>query len=359
MTPRERVLAALRREPVDRIPYVEHLFDPRVAMEIAGGIEKLIGNSIAAHVLSSSGSPFPVDIAPLEPAISRLVGRDNIVYWGAFSPFPGGESYLLHPEQAHLGPSADGIIKTRQDVDGIVFREIDALTAQAAFWEPARQFLSNKDDFAACAMLWLGIDPVWHSMGFEHFSISLATDPGLVEYFMDRITDWLTEVAEGLCQLGFDFIWAADDIAYRAAPFFSPQMYRDHLLPYTRKVAAKITKPWIYHSDGNLLPMLDDLLSQGMNAIHPLEPGSMDLDYLKQHYGDRCAFVGNIDMDLLGRGTPEEVRQQVKERIAQLGPGYGYLLSSSNSIAEYCRPENVIAMLEALNQFGRYPLAVT
>jgi len=82
----------------------------------------------------------------------------------------------------------------------------------------------------------------------------------------------------------------------------------------------------------------------------------MDMEALKQRYGDRLAFVGNIDVDLLAGGTPDQVRQQVRERIAQLGPGYGYLLSSSNSIADYCLPENVWAMLEALGEFGVYPL---
>ena len=81
----------------------------------------------------------------------------------------------------------------------------------------------------------------------------------------------------------------------------------------------------------------------------------MDPVELKQRYGDRLALVGNIDVDLLAQGTPDQIRQQVRERIAQLGPGYGYLLSSSNSITEYCQPENVWAMLEALAEYGRYP----
>lgn len=349
MIPRDRVLAALRREPIDRIPYVEHLFDPRVAVQIAGGADKLTGNPSAIAAMSS---PLPsAEALYLDMDISRLVGRANVSYWGAFGPFAGGQSYLLDPSQAHLQSSADGLIKTREDVDRIEFPEIDD-----AYWEPARAFVDNKSDFAACAMLWLGIDPVWHSMGFEHFAISLVSDPALVERFMDRITEHLAKLAEGLCALDFDFIWAADDIAYRTLPFFSPRAYRKHLLPYTMRVAEQITKPWIYHSDGNLLPILDDMLSQGMNAIHPLEPGSMDLDHLKQEYGDRCAFVGNIDIDLLGRGTPEQVRQQVKERIAQMGSGYGYLMSSSNSITDYCLPENVVAMLDALREFGAYPL---
>jgi len=352
MTQRERVLAALRLEPVDRVPYVELLFDARVALQIAGRPERLTTDpAIVAALNRGLDSVRGPDL--LDRDISRLVGRDNIAYWGAIGPFPGGVSYLLNPAQAHLGASADGIVKTREDVDRLVFREIDD-----AFWEPARQFVAHKDDFAACALLWLGIDPLWHSMGFEHFCLSLATDPGLVEYFLERITDWLAQVATGLCQLDFDFIWAADDIAYRTAPFFSPKAYRRRLLPYTRRVAEAITKPWIYHSDGNMLPLLDDLLSQGMNAIHPLEPGSMDLDDLKHRYGRRCALVGNIDIDLLVRGTPDEVRQQVRERIAQLGPNYGYLLSSSNTITEHCRPENVVAMVEALRDHGQYPLDV-
>ena len=121
-------------------------------------------------------------------------------------------------------------------------------------------------------------------------------------------------------------------------------------------MAERITKPWVFQSDGNLLQIVDDLLSQGMNPIHRLEPGSMDLDYLKQAHGDRCAFAGNIDIDPLGRGTPVEVRQLVKERIAQVGPGYGYLLCSSNSITDYCRPEDVVAVLDALHAFGCYAL---
>lgn len=67
MSPRERVLAALRPGPVDHIPHVEHLFDPQVAAEIAGGIEELTNSSVAAQALSNSGSPFPMATAPLEP----------------------------------------------------------------------------------------------------------------------------------------------------------------------------------------------------------------------------------------------------------------------------------------------------
>lgn len=130
--------------------------------------------------------------------------------------------------------------------------------------------------------------------------------------------------------------------------------YRDYLLPHTRKVADAITLPWIYHSDGNLMPLMDDLLSQGMNALHPLEPGSMDLDALKRRWGQTVTLVGNIDLNTLILGTPEQTRDEVKDRIAQLGSGYGYIVSSGNSISPGCRPENVKAMVDAVTEFGSY-----
>lgn len=352
MLPRQRILSALKRQPVDRIPYCEHLVDVRVAAAMVGGIENLTADARAIEMFHSDDPSTQFrSLFRAEPDISRALGRDNVTFWESLYAFPDHNIYLLDPNQADLGFSADGAIKTRRDVEQVALRALDD-----DFWDAARTFVDNKGDFAACAIFYLGVDPMWHSMGYEHFSLSLFDDPALIEAFMERLTDWLAEMVAGLCALDFDFMWAADDIAFKSSTLFSPRHYRELLLPYQRKVADQITKPWIFHSDGNLEPILDDLLSLGMSAIHPLEPGAMDLDALKRRYGDRLAFVGNIDVDLLASGTPEQVRQQVRERIAQLGPGYGYLLSSSNSIADYCLPENVWAMLEALEAYGGYPL---
>lgn len=101
------------------------------------------------------------------------------------------------------------------------------------------------------------------------------------------------------------------------------------------------------------MPLLDDMLTQGMDGIHPLEPGSMDPVALKKRYGNRIALVGNINIDTLTLGSPEDVRAEVRQRIAELAPNGGYLVSSSNSVAEYCRPENVRAMIDAVWEFGR------
>jgi uroporphyrinogen-III decarboxylase len=223
--------------------------------------------------------------------------------------------------------------------------------------EGAKAFLANKGELAACALIFLGIDPCWHSMGWETFGVACLTDPGLVEAVLGPISDWYAEMAAELCKLDFDFIWAADDIAFKTAPFFSPQVYRDLLLPHTQRVADQITKPWIYHSDGNLLPIWDDLTGQGMDAIHPLEAGSMDVAMLKEAYGEQIAFCGGVDLRILEAGTPEETVEDTQRLIDILGPGGGYLLCTSNSVTPHVKPENPAAMLQTLFEYGRYPLS--
>ncbi|MEE4193685.1 MAG: uroporphyrinogen decarboxylase family protein [Anaerolineae bacterium] len=370
MTSRERVLAALHQQPVDRIPYCEHLVDPVIGLRTIG-ILKTIGVFLKAaqsvglktmfRALKAMGMGDAALSDPeiaqnlyelmgaIDPPLSKALGRDNITYWGAAGCFEGGQAYLLNPEEAYRGSAADGIIKSFEDLDKMVFRtDIDQIISGA------EQFLKNKGDLAACALVFLGLDPCWHSMGFETFCEACLLEPELVTEVLGRITDWYAMVMEEICKLDFDFIWAADDIAYHTSPFFSPRLYRRLLLPHTKKVADKITKPWIYHSDGNLVPIWDDLLSQGMNAIHPLESGSMDLDYLKQNYGDKVSFVGGIDLRILEAGTPEETETEVKKLISILGPGYGYLLGASNSVTPDVIPENERAMLAALAKYGVY-----
>ena len=355
MTIRERSVAAIRHKPVDRIPFFDIGVDPDVAKAVAEIQGRLFGN-VKMDDLLESGDPIEnvKGQALLECEISRTLWRHNINFFGCSHPFAteeGALDYLLDPAQKHLEFSADGQIKNMPDVEEVRYVKHDSV-----FWDRAKAFVEHKGEFAAGAMLWLGIDPVWHSMGFETFSISLLETPEVVERFMDRVTDWLAETARGLCEIGFDFVWARDDIAYKTQPFFSPKLYREHLLGYTRKVSEQISLPWIYHSDGNLVPIIDDLLSQGMDALHPLEPGAMDLGELKTGWGDKISLVGNIDLNTLTLGTPEKTRQEVKSRISQLGQGYGYIVSSGNSISSYCQPQNVKAMSDAVMEFGSYPI---
>ncbi len=122
-------------------------------------------------------------------------------------------------------------------------------------------------------------------------------------------------------------------------------------------VSDAIKKPWIYHSDGNLFPILPELLTLGMDGIHPIQPAAIDMARMKKEYGDRVCIVGNIDLDYtLTRACREEVIEEVKQWIEEAGPGGGYMVSSANSLTGYCKLENVLAIGEAVERYGSYPL---
>jgi len=326
MTSRERVLCALAGEQPDRIPFAEASVDQAVARALASSDRDLT-----------------------EREISDMLGRDVVVavlfppYFADQAVSSNGQTYITK-----------GWIKTRADLDRMVFPD----PRDEALYSDARQVLEQKGDYAAVAAIKHGVAPMLISMGLDGFSYALADDPDLVREVLRRYVDWQIVVTQRLIEMGFDCLWSFDDVAYKGGPFCSPHVFREVLLPAFRRSAEAITIPWIFHSDGNIMPLMDDLLTLGMNAIHPIEPECMSLREMKERYGHRVCLVGNVSVDALSRGTPDEVRAQVRECIATAGPGGSYMISSSNSIPSYARPENVQAMAEAIREYGAYPLRV-
>ena len=121
-------------------------------------------------------------------------------------------------------------------------------------------------------------------------------------------------------------------------------------------IAHEAGLPFIFHSDGRLSDVIPDLIASGINALHPIEPKAMDINLVKARYGDKLALIGNIDMNLLTLGTPDQVREQVRQRIKDLAPGGGYAVGANPGISYYVRPENYDAMRQAVFEFGTYPI---
>jgi uroporphyrinogen-III decarboxylase len=216
-----------------------------------------------------------------------------------------------------------------------------------------------KQEFAVFARLRLGAASTIVSMPMEDLSFAIYDNPKLLHEIHSRFSEWSARVVEHLNGMDFDFLWVNDDLAANQGPLVSPQVFREFFLPHMREVARTIKKPWVFHSDGDIKPLLDDLLTLGMSAIHPIQPAAMDLGEIKREYGERVCLVGNIDLDYtLTLGTPEEVDAEVRERIAAAAPGGGYILSSANSLPDYCKVENVWAMAAAVKKYGAYPLKV-
>ena len=125
------------------------------------------------------------------------------------------------------------------------------------------------------------------------------------------------------------------------------------------EIARSRDLPFLYHSDGLLWEVLDELVEEiGVNALQPIEPKAMDIREVKRKYSGRLCLIGNVQVDTLARGTEEQVIEETKELLRNVAPGGGYCLGSSNSVAYYVKVENYRAMLDTVHAFGNYPIEV-
>lgn len=338
MTSRKRVRMALERQEPDRVPYCELGVDRALA-------QRLMGWGAPANQASNlEANAYTADEAK---ALAAHLGLDNLSY------------VLRAPVYAHKEAGrdgrlfyGDGLIKTEADLPKLVLPD----PYDDRLYAGAEAFLRQADDYSAWFVTRIGIFPTMLSLGTENFSLTLYDNRRFVEAVLDRYVDWIVVVAERVCRMGFDVFASTDDMAFNTAPFFSPAVFRDLVLPRYRRVAEKITLPWILHSDGNILPFVDDLLGVGVIGLHPNEKGAVDIREVKRTYGSRACVLGNVDLNLLGMGGPERVEDEVRGLIRDLGPGGGYIVTSGNSLAGYLIPENVMALSRTVQKYGRYPI---
>jgi len=338
MTSRERVLAALQLKQPDRVPWVESNVHN-------GLVEKLLQRTDfekapVTHLFAVPGMRIP-------PAVLDVLAIDNLM----FSITP--PRLVKSETRDGMDLIIDGLIKSEEDLAKVILPDPDA----DEFYQPARDFVARYRGTgkALGVTTRMGVSNTYLSMGIEHFSLMLYDNPGFVLEFLDRFVEWACKAVDKINTLGFDFMILPEDLAWKQGPLFSPKVIRELFLPRMKKVADRIKIPWIYHSDGNLMTILDDLLSLGMNGLGNLEPGAMDIADVKKRYGRRVCLMGNIDLHYtLTQGTPDETEAEVKKRIEEVGPGGGYILASANSLTAYCKPENVLAMHRALLKYGAY-----
>ncbi|MDD5774125.1 MAG: uroporphyrinogen decarboxylase family protein [bacterium] len=191
------------------------------------------------------------------------------------------------------------------------------------------------------------LEIVHRIIGFERFCVGLYEE---LE-FLDSIFKWYCEyevkLLRKLCSLKPDFLWISDDSAYKSGPYISPEQYRSIFLPYYRRLAKQITVPWILHSDGDITRIIPDMLTLGMNGLHPLEKDAVDLKNISAQYGKQVTLIGNLSVDMLQQATPEEVKFEV-EAIRSITNGVRHIFSSGNSLVRQVKPENVWAMSEEI-----------
>jgi uroporphyrinogen decarboxylase len=339
MNGKDRISAALELKQPDCVPI----------WEMAYNESSIIG--IAKHFVESDDLPEPklmMDMSDTERAqvlralmtFVRELDAIGVVYH--LSDF--GEPYPV-----------DGPIQERSDLQGFSLRSpvdtdflmLDVLRStfpekSIAYHMPATFKLS------------------WTLRGsMEKFLMDYLLDPGMVHDLARLVTDYCFEMIDRAFQKGADFIACEGDLAHNPGPLMSPAHYDEFIGPYHKEICDRVHQNGgkiIKHSDGNLVRLVPALLEAGFDGIHPIQPQCMDIGKMKKDFGKQTCLLGNIDCGfLLVLGSPDEVRESVKETIAQAAPGGGYIISSSNSIHPGCKPENYLAMVEAAREYGHYP----
>jgi uroporphyrinogen decarboxylase len=349
MNSRERVLRALNKGIPDMVPYMYNCIDQDLQERILGaGLDCETVNAINSWGNTQRPGDVPKPVNPVytvAPAVADKLKLDAIGIQILPPLFVDSE---IHDGRADI---RDGLLFTREAYENAVMPDPD----DDKLYKKLESMLARvKGERAVYARIRLGASPTLLSMGVMGFSYALCDDPALVNDILAMYTKWSHRVIRNLCELDFDFFWCFDDIAYKTSPLFSLETFTTYFLPNLQHAAQAITRPWVFHSDGNILPLLPELIKLGMSGIHPLEPGSMNLDVLKNEYGKKLCLIGNIDVDkTLSRGSVADVYTEVEARISQLGAGGGYIISDSNSVPGYCRPENVTAMAAAVEKFRK------
>jgi uroporphyrinogen decarboxylase len=195
----------------------------------------------------------------------------------------------------------------------------------------------------------------------EGMSIALADEPDLVPLMFEKVGKFQFRVFENLLRFNsVGAVWHADDIAFSTALLISPRILRKHLFPWYKemnRITHEKGRLAVFHSDGALQQVLDDIVDCGFDGLNPIEPKAMNINEIKKRYGTKVSLIGNIDLGYtLTRGTPEEVTAEVRQRIRDLAPGGGYAVASSNSVPEYVPLANFNAMREATLGYGKYPI---
>ena len=195
----------------------------------------------------------------------------------------------------------------------------------------------------------------WQLRGMDTFLMDLAIAPEIPMHIMERLTDVYVEITQRfLAAAGdrVDMVYFYDDVATQNSLMISKQMWEKFVKPQHARiveVAKEFNKKVMYHCDGALYPLIPDLIDMGVDVLNPVQADAKDMapDKLKSEFGKRLSFHGGIDIiKTLPKGTPDDVQNEVKARISQLGANGGYIMASSHHIQSDTPLENVKAMYD-------------
>lgn len=352
MTSRERVTAAINHQETDRVPvgeigggYVEEFVRAIIGDAYRTDEDgyfhnhKLLRETLKADIMGPRAiSPVPDELVGEHPEWGTPVYRN---FWGSeVTNPPDSTQQLVKP----IAETPEGL-ELWEPPDWTKFSG-DVI----ARWK-------RETDFFILATTNAGFDLGYELLGFERFMMWTVLEPKIMRGYYEKLIETNKGFAKIAAAAGADGVLIADDLAFNSGPFVDPEYLRRDYFPLLKKQVQTIHDlglPVIFHSDGDLHLLMKDLLDCGVDGVQSCDPNAnMDIPQLKQQYGERLTFMGNIDINLLAEGSPEEVARVTRDLIENARSGGGFILSASNVITQYCKPENVLAMYKAVTETER------
>lgn len=200
------------------------------------------------------------------------------------------------------------------------------------------------------------------SMPVERFLLLMFDEPDLVHRILQAYTKWAIDYASYMIEAGVDAVQINADYCMNTGPWLSPAKFEEFILPYMRQQVEAYKAKGTYvlkHTDGKTWPILDLMVSTGIDALHGIQPSlGMDIRLLKERFGDQISLFGAVEAEELINGTQDDIRRSVEYCLRYGAPGGGFVLTTSNSVQVGTRYENYMTMLQAARQSGAYPIAL-
>lgn len=384
MTSRERVLSAINFEEPDRVPIVIGVNNATgIKMKPYQGIKRLVGveapdNYIydwpelgTAKIDEATMLRLRSDVRgvlDVEPEVVRQRNHEREPHSDCFDSWGGGQMEIT-PGDWFPGIHPLSEANTLDDLDAYTgWPDMDDPSRVAHVKEQAAR-LAAENQYAIMATPWLlfPFERAHAMQGMDVFLMNMAGNPDFAHALLERIAGYCKQLmGHFLDELGdnVDIIKIGDDLGIQTGLMISPKMYRDFLKPvhadFIEFIKARTKAKVLFHSCGDVAPLIPDFIDIGVDILNPIQTstGSIsDLSALKKQFGKNIVFCGAIDSHrVLPYGSVEDVRAEVKRVMEILGPGGGYMLGAVHTVMNDVPPENVLAMVDAVEEFGHYPL---
>ena len=349
MSSRQRVMTAARLQVPDRVPRT-------VPLEI-GVYEKLKAHLGTAEVARA----FKVDLGWVGPDPSRQAPDYSVYFrrpgvtWDEWGRGRIWDAEMHYAE--YLYP-----LERAETVDEILAYPWPDLTEPYRYDGVAERVAAyHAQGLAVCGGLEETVFEIaWQLRGMDRLFADMISQDEKAAIVLDQITDRRAVTARAYALAGVDILDVGDDVGMQDRLLMSRRMWTQWLRPRLEKViqAARDVNPDIlvwYHSDGKISDLVPDLMAAGVQILNPVQPECVDHRWIKRTYGSELAFAGGLGVQsVLPFGSPEQVREHVRETIQTLGEGGGLIVGPSHVMERDTPLENIFAMLKAIDDFGVY-----